>query len=71
VYRRLTDVAAPSDLILAQTEIVSEAKYLFDFPHGPFSWATNLLHAEWRNFVPWLSSVSAQMKLFLENHSDM
>ena len=37
VHRRLTDVAAPSDLILPQAEIVSEAKYLFDLPHGhPF-----------------------------------
>src|ERR1700751_2511465 len=34
MHRRLTDVATPSDLILAQTEIVSEPKYLSDFPHG-------------------------------------
>src|SRR5581483_5333007 len=34
MHRRLTDVAAPSDLILTQTEIVSEPKYLSDFPHG-------------------------------------
>src|SRR5581483_6650009 len=34
MHRRLTDVAAPSDLILTQAEIVSEPKYLSDCPHG-------------------------------------
>jgi hypothetical protein len=68
----LTDVAAPRNLILAQAKIVSESKYLSDFPHGHLFLGHEASSTpSGGSSFPGCPAAPPLMKLSLENHSGM